>query len=166
MMYLLILFLLTVLSSLLGNLKQILLIKDNGYKKYLITLLDTLMFVYVIKSVISTNTLETITSFVLGKMVSLLLTDIIMEKLGFKVYLVNLYVHENEEDKIKEYLYNENISFTAFKGDFMGQLRINLSIHLNKKQLSNLQEKLSDMQINPTMDISEVKVLGKIKERV
>lgn len=165
-MYLLILFLLTVLSSLLGNLKQILLIKDNGYKKYLITLLDTLMFVYVIKSVVSTNTLETITSFVLGKMVSLLLTDIIMEKLGFKVYLVNLYVHENEEDKIKEYLYNENISFTAFKGDFMGQLRTNLSIHLNKKQLSNLQEKLSDMQINPTMDISEVKVLGKIKERV
>lgn len=162
------LFSLTLLSSTMGNVKNILLIKGNKTTQYIITCVDALIYVFLLKSITSDNTIYAILAFVCGKSFSITLTDIIMSRISKTVYLAHLYEKKAETEKIIDYLTVKNISFTIFEGDYVNGTRYMLTMHLNKQQVSNLKQFLSeDLKIqNITMDISEVKVSGHIEDKV
>lgn len=162
------LFSLTLLSSTMGNVKNILLIKGNKTTQYIITCIDALIYVFLLKSITSDNTIYAILAFVCGKSFSITLTDIIMSRISKTVYLVHLYEKKKETEKIIDYLTVKNISFTIFEGDYVNGTRCMLTMHLNKQQISDLKQFLSeDLKIqNITMDISEVKVSGHIEDKV
>lgn len=162
------LFSLTLLSSTMGNVKNILLIKGNKTTQYIITCIDALIYVFLLKSITSDNTIYAILAFVCGKSFSITLTDIIMSKISKTVYLAHLYEKKAETEKIIDYLTVKNISFTIFEGDYVNGTRYMLTMHLNKQQVSDLKQFLSeDLKIqNITMDISEVKVSGHIEDKV
>jgi hypothetical protein len=162
------LFSLTLLSSTMGNVKNILLIKGNKTTQYIITCIDALIYAFLLKSITSDNTIYAILAFVCGKGFSITLTDIIMSKISKTVYLAHLYEKKAETEKIIDYLTVKNISFTIFEGDYVNGTRYMLTIHLNKQQVNDLKHYLSeDLKIqNITMDISEVKVSGHIEDKV
>lgn len=162
------LFSLTLLSSTMGNVKNILLIKGNKTTQYIITCIDALIYVFLLKSITSDNTIYAILAFVCGKSFSITLTDIIMSKISKTVYLAHLYEKKKEIEKIIDYLTVNNISFTIFEGDYINGTRYMLTMHLNKQQINDLKHFLSeDLKIqNITMDISEVKVSGHIEDKV
>lgn len=162
------LFSLTLLSSTMGNVKNILLIKGNKTTQYIITCIDALIYVFLLKSITSDNTIYAILAFVCGKSFSITLTDIIMLKISKTVYLAHLYEKKAETEKIIDYLTVNNISFTIFEGDYINGTRFMLTMHLNKQQISDLRRFLGeDLKIqNITMDISEVKVSGHIEDKV
>lgn len=162
------LFSLTLLSSTMGNVKNILLIKGNKTTQYIITCIDALIYVFLLKSITSDNTIYAILAFVCGKSFSITLTDIIMSKISKTVYLAHLYEKKAETEKIIDYLTVKNISFTIFEGDYINGTRYMLTMHLNKQQINDLKHFLSeDLKIqNITMDISEVKVSGHIEDKV
>lgn len=162
------LFSLTLLSSTMGNVKNILLIKGNKTTQYIITCIDALIYVFLLKSITSDNTIYAVLAFVCGKSFSITLTDIIMSRISKTVYLAHLYEKKKEIEKIIDYLTVNNISFTIFEGDYINGTRYMLTMHLNKQQVSDLKQFLSeDLKIqNITMDISEVKVSGHIEDKV
>lgn len=162
------LFSLTLLSSTMGNVKNILLIKGNKTTQYIITCIDALIYAFLLKSITSDNTMYAILAFVSGKGFSITLTDIIMSKISKTVYLAHLYEKKAETEKIIDYLTVKNISFTIFEGDYVNGTRYMLTMHLNKQQVNDLKHYLSeDLKIqNITMDISEVKVSGHIEDKV
>ena len=162
------LFSLTLLSSTMGNVKNILLIKGNKTTQYIITCIDALIYVFLLKSITSDNTIYAILAFVCGKSFSITLTDIIMSRISKTVYLAHLYEKKAETEKIIDYLTVNNISFTIFEGDYINGTRFMLTMHLNKQQISDLRRFLGeDLKIqNITMDISEVKVSGHIEDKV
>lgn len=162
------LFSLTLLSSTMGNVKNILLIKGNKTTQYIITCVDALIYAFLLKSITSDNTIYAILAFVCGKGFSITLTDIIMSKISKTVYLAHLYEKKAETEKIIDYLTVKNISFTIFEGDYVNGTRYMLTMHLNKQQVNDLKHYLSEgLKIqNITMDISEVKVSGHIEDKV
>lgn len=162
------LFSLTLLSSTMGNVKNILLIKGNKTTQYIITCIDALIYAFLLKSITSDNTIYAILAFVCGKGFSITLTDIIMSKISKTVYLAHLYEKKAETEKIIDYLTVKNISFTIFEGDYVNGTRYMLTMHLNKQQVNDLKHYLSeDLKIqNITMDISEVRVSGHIEDKV
>ena len=162
------LFSLTLLSSTMGNVKNILLIKGNKTTQYTITCIDALIYTFLLKSITSDNTIYAILAFVCGKGFSITLTDIIMSKISKTVYLAHLYEKKIETEKIIDYLTVKNISFTMFEGDYINGTRFMLTIHLNKQQLDELKHYLhEELKIkNITMDVSEVKVSGHIESKV
>lgn len=169
-----VLFALTVCSSILGNLKNILIVKDDGWKKYLVTALDTIFFALIVGT-ISTSTPRTVTVYTIGKLVGLGIADYIIKKTDSSIYLSNLYLDNKYLDSVSEYLFKGGISFTVFKGEFfvpvddelISNERVSLSIHLNKRQMKDLKSKLTELGISePTMDITVVKVSGNIVDRV
>lgn len=162
------LFSLTLLSSTMGNVKNILLIKGNKTTQYIITCIDALIYVFLLKSITSDNTIYAVLAFVCGKSFSITLTDIIMSRISKTVYLAHLYEKKKEIEKIIDYLTVNNISFTIFEGDYINGTRYMLTMHLNKQQINDLRNFLSeDLKIqNITMDISEVKVSGHIEDKV
>jgi hypothetical protein len=151
-----------------GNVKNILLIKGNKTTQYIITCIDALIYVFLLKSITSDNTIYAILAFVCGKSFSITLTDIIMSRISKTVYLAHLYEKKAETEKIIDYLTVKNISFTIFEGDYINGTRYMLTMHLNKQQINDLKHFLSeDLKIqNITMDISEVKVSGHIEDKV
>jgi hypothetical protein len=151
-----------------GNVKNILLIKGNKTTQYIITCIDALIYVFLLKSITSDNTIYAILAFVCGKSFSITLTDIIMSRISKTVYLAHLYEKKAETEKIIDYLTVKNISFTIFEGDYVNGTRYMLTMHLNKQQTSDLRHFLSeDLKVqNITMDISEVKVSGHIEDKV
>lgn len=162
------LFSLTLLSSTMGNVKNILLIKGNKTTQYIITCIDALIYVFLLKSITSDNTIYAVLAFVCGKSFSITLTDIIMSRISKTVYLAHLYEKKKEIEKIIDYLTVNNISFTIFEGDYINGTRYMLTMHLNKQQINDLKHFLSeDLKVqNITMDISEVKVSGHIEDKV
>ena len=162
------LFSLTLLSSTMGNVKNILLIKGNKTTQYIITCIDALIYVFLLKSITSDNTIYAILAFVCGKSFSITLTDIIMSRISKTVYLAHLYEKKAETEKIIDYLTVNNISFTIFEGDYVNGTRYMFTMHLNKQQVNDLKHYLSeDLKVqNITMDISEVKVSGHIEDKV
>ena len=162
------LFSLTLLSSTMGNVKNILLIKGNKTTQYIITCIDALIYAFLLKSITSDNTIYAVLAFVCGKGFSITLTDIIMSKISKTVYLAHLYEKKAETEKIIDYLTVKNISFTIFEGDYVNGTRYMLTMHLNKQQVNDLKHYLSEgLKIqNITMDISEVKVSGHIEDKV
>lgn len=162
------LFSLTLLSSTMGNVKNILLIKGNKTTQYIITCIDALIYAFLLKSITSDNTIYAIIAFVCGKGFSITLTDIIMSKISKTVYLAHLYERKDKTEEIVDYLTTKNISFTIFEGDYVNGTRYIFTMHLNKDQINELRNYLTDeLKIqNITMDVSEVKVSGHIESKV
>ena len=162
------LFSLTLLSSTMGNVKNILLIKGNKTTQYIITCIDALIYAFLLKSITSDNTIYAVIAFVCGKGFSITLTDIIMSKISKTVYLAHLYERKDKTEEIVDYLTIKNISFTIFEGDYVNGTRYMFTMHLNKDQINELRNYLTDeLKVqNITMDVSEVKVSGHIESKV
>lgn len=162
------LFSLTVLSATLGNVKNILLIKGSKVAQIIVTGIDTLFYTFILKSVVSGDSACSLFAFVLGKSIAILTTDLVMSKIGKTVYLAHLYEKKEDSEKIADYLTIKNISFTIFEGDYVNGTRYMFTLHLNKDQINELRDFMTnDLHIqNITMDISEVKVSGHIKDKV
>lgn len=160
------LFLFTVITSVLGNVRTILMVKNEGRVKYLLTLVDTAIYAYLIGVLGRDNSPIGIAVFTTAKLLGLYITDFVTNKIDRKIYQINLYLKKENFESMKEYLVENNLSFTKFTGDFLGEERCMISMHTSKKQKASLLNKLSELGISPTMDISEVKVDGKISTRV
>lgn len=141
-------------------------IKGDGNLKYLFTIIDTAIYAYLVGQLGKNNTFLAILVYTVGKLSGLFLSDIVSDRIEKKIYQINLYLKEENLEQLQAYLVSENISFTKFEGDFLGQSRFLLSIHISRQQKASLLSKLKQLGINPTMDVSEVKVDGKIKKRI
>lgn len=161
------LFFLTTISALFGNMKNILLIKGSTRDKYIFNGLDALIFGMLFKSMASDNSILGVLVYVSGRLTAISLTELIVNKIYKVVYLINLFIEEDDYPKLESYLLENNISFTRYMGNFLDKQRFHLSIHIAKSDYSKF---INDITfnlgiVNPTMDVSEVKVHGKIKER-
>lgn len=161
------LFSLTLFSSVLGNLKTITMLKGNSFQKYILTFFDAMMFAFIMKNISKGEGLYFIMAYVLGRVIGMIITDKLENKVINTVYLSHLYLPLSNLQEIQEYLLMNNISFTKFEGEFLDKARYLLTIHLNEIQKINLLNKLKDLGIeNPNIDFTELKkVSGNIQKR-
>lgn len=129
---------LTILSSVLGNLRSISLIKGDKLQKYFITGIDALVYICLMKNIMLSKDFTGVIIYVIGKVIAIYFT---------------VYCKKN------------NISCTCVEGEFNGKSRSLFIIHINKNQYNNLLDYFALKQIKPNLDISEVDVQGKIKKR-
>lgn len=155
------------MSSCISKLKTISLINGNNFEKYGYNFLDSLTYAIFLKTMVSDNSLYGLIPYISGDMIGLWLSDIINERLNKKIYLINLYIEDNFIDIINNYLISNNISYNLIQSFFKEKERSYFKIHLNEFQKNNLIVFLKDIGIeNPTYDLSEIKVHGKIKKRI
>ena len=164
---LVILFILTLISSTTGNLKNILLVKGSKIQKYLITGLDSFIYAYLLKSISSGDGFISVIVFVLGKVLSIYFTDLIFNKTSNTVYKCNVFLNSFEASGLEVFLFANNISFSRVNETFLHSERVRVSVHVTRQQYNKMLEYLKSIGINePTLDISEVTVKGKIANRV
>lgn len=164
-MELILLFTLTLISSTTGNLRNILLVKGKKLDKYIITGIDACIYGFLLQSLTKDKTFLGILVFCLGKVISVYFTDLIFDKTSKNIYLVHLYTDSVGE--VETWLLENQISFSTSIDKFLNKDRNKITIHATRQQYNSMIEYLSGIGIdNPTLDITEVKVKGKIKERV
>lgn len=156
---------LTILSSVLGNLRSISLIKGDKLQKYFITGIDALVYICLMKNIMLSKDFTGVIIYVIGKVIAIYFTDLWIDKTEKTIYLVHLYLHNEEKDDFQVYCKKNNISCTCVEGEFNGKSRSLFIIHINKNQYNNLLDYFALKQIKPNLDISEVDVQGKIKKR-
>lgn len=167
MLNLITLFVLTVTAAVLGNLKSIFLVKGSKSSKYTFMALDSALYILLFKTMVSDNSLAGISVYIVARVVSVYLTDAVLDKFYRETYLMNLYLNKEELKAVSTLLLEKNLSFTTHKGRFLNKSRFYVSIHLSKIQKLELLTELEKINIvNPTYDLTEIKTFGKIQERV
>lgn len=162
-----VLFGLVVFSSVLSNLKTISLNKETSAVRYFVVGFDALVWTFIISKLGKADNFYMMVTYVLGKLIALPISDFFVKRLYKTVYIISLYVGTEKCKEIEQFLFDSDFSYTKFNGNYKSKKQIMLSIQVNREQKNILIRKLSEIGIeNPTMNISETKVYGKIKEKV
>lgn len=168
-------FLLITFSTLIGLLKTLTLYNSNKFNKYFFMALDSLVYIYVLKKITVNNEFRIVLIYVVAKTFSILMLDLIEDKVLKKIYLINLFLGDEFLEPVKIWLFTNNISFTEIKGNRIKSVdekpiyteRNMLYIHINRKQKEQLFNFLHEIGIiNPTYDVSNISVGGKIANRL
>lgn len=129
--------------------------------------LDSALYILLFKTMVSDNTFAGISVYIVARVISVYLTDLILDRFYRETYLMNLYLSKEELKPVSSLLLKQNMSFTTHKGRFLNKSRFYMSIHLSKMQKFELLSELEKINIvNPTYDLTEIKTFGKIQERV
>lgn len=157
----------TTLTTIVGNLRTITMLKSANWRLYLFTLIDAFLFGFVIKNMSNGDNIGYILSYALGRVFGTFIVNKVEEKVLQPVYLIHLYIPDTHIEYLEQFMHDMNWSFTRYKGYFKDMKRSNFSIHLNATQRDILLNKLKELDIeDPTIDIIELKkVFGFIKKR-
>lgn len=157
----------TTLTTIVGNLRTITMLKSANWRLYLFTLIDAFLFGFVIKNMSNGDNIGYILSYALGRVFGTFIVNKVEEKVLQPVYLIHLYIPDAHIEYLEHFMHDMNWSFTRYKGYFKDTKRSNFSIHLNATQRDILLNKLKELDIeDPTIDIIELKkVFGFIKKR-
>lgn len=164
---LLIIFLLNILSTCLGNLKAVFLSQKAIKPVYITTFLDAIIFSYAFKLIADSSGYGYVISFALGRICGVFLANKIEKKLA--IGLLEIDVHQELgsgkilADKLREIGYS--VTTTIGYGEY-GKQKIILTITLPRKQFQELKEILEeDEKVN--MSVKTVsKTYGKIIPKI
>lgn len=160
------LFVLTIISTVIGNLKTIYLVNGSKFAKYVTMALDSLIYMILLKSVVTDRTFTGVAIYVIGRTVAVYFTDLIIEKTYKETYVMNLYIRREQIEVLESYFLDNNISFTLNDGIYLNKERLYFTIHLGKTHLKELLNFMRTKKINPTYDLTDVKTYGNIKTRI
>lgn len=160
------LFVMTIISTVIGNLKTIYLVKGSKLTKYTTMALDSLIYMILVKTIVTDRSFQGILIYVLGRTIAVYFTDLIISKTYNETYMINLYIKQDVVNTLEKYFLDNNLSFTLNDGIYLNNKRLYFTLHLSKKQLTNMLSYMRKLNINPTYDLTEVKTYGNIKNRL
>lgn len=160
------LFIMTIISTVIGNLKTIYLVKGSKLTKYTTMTLDSLIYMMLVKTIVTDRSFQGILIYVLGRTIAVYFTDLIISKTYNETYMINLYIKQDVVNTLERYFLDNNLSFTLNDGIYLNNKRLYFTLHLSKKQLTNMLSYMRKLNINPTYDLTEVKTYGNIKNRL
>ena len=160
---LLIIFVLNVFSTSMGNLKTTFLAQKAIKPVYLITFVDALVFVYAFKLITSSSGYGFILSFALGRICGVFLANKIEKKMAFGLLEINVYKHPEPGKILADTLRNRGYSVTTTLGyGIEGKERLILTTILPRKQFPDFHELMEqDGKVNMSVK-SITKTYGKV----
>lgn len=159
---------LTTIATIFGTLKQIFVVKYDGFWKYVFTTIDQLFYIFTVGIIV--NDLKNawyVVAFVVGKNIGVFLADVVSSRLMRKVYLVTLFT-TNHTEEIEGYLLEKELSYNLVKSTSKHRkthdmFKIHLPSKIRKKFFKDIKNILGK---EPVCDITEVSVTGKLKEKI
>lgn len=160
---LLIIFVLNVFSTCMGNLKTTFLAQKTIKPVYLITFIDALVFVYAFKLITTSSGYGYILSFALGRIFGVFLANKIENKLALGLLEINVYKHPVQGKILADALRDRGYSVTTTLGyGIEGKERLILTTILPRKQFSDFHRLLEqDGKVNMSVK-SITKTYGKV----
>jgi len=160
---LLIIFLLNVLGTCLGNLKTTFLAQKAIKPVYLTTFIDAIVFIYAFKLTTNSTGYGFILAFALGKMFGVFLGSKIEKKLAFGLFEIDVYKHLIQGKILADNLREQGYSVTTTVGyGIEGTERLILKIILPRNQFPSFHKMLEqDGNVNMTVK-SITKTYGKV----
>lgn len=166
---LLLLFVATVFSTAIGTIKTIFVANKAGYATYIATIIDAMVYMYLVKSIVSSGTIE-IVIYVLGRVVGAVLGDVLENKIAIGIYDIDIYIKDHETQKLlQEILIENDFSSTMNVGTISeNNVRWYNNVQLKRKDMEKLYQLLEQAGITkPAMVIRQAKkVSGRIAERI
>jgi uncharacterized protein YebE (UPF0316 family) len=162
---LLLIFGLNIISSTLGTLRSIFVTKKIMKPAYLVTLFDSLIFVYGLKMVTTGTSVWFLLAFAFGKVVGVYIGDKIEDVLAFGLFEVTVFAKKDRAIVLADSLRDLGYSVTTHKGFGLdGDEKFDLDIAIKRKELPLLKQILGRHGYdNATMVIREIAgVTGKI----
>jgi len=139
--YLLVIFLLNVFGTCLGNLKTTFLAQKAIKPVYITTFIDAIILVYALKLVSNSSGYGFLFSFALGKMGGVLLANKIENKLALGLFEINVYKHPSQGKILADTLRDLGYSVTTSVGyGIEGKARIILTIIMERKHFPDFHE--------------------------
>ena len=161
-------FVVTVISQLIGTLKSIFIANKAGYATYITVAIDALLYTVLVKSLTQQSILIVIL-FVIGKLIGTWLGNVIESRIGIGIYDIDLYIKDHNKQKLlQEHLLESGISSTMNLGTYDDtHVRWSNNIHINRKDMNKLYAILDKLDIAPNMVIRPAKkVVGTISEHL
>jgi len=160
---LLVIFLLNVLGTCLGNLKTTFLAQKAIKPVYLTTFIDAIVFIYAFKLTTNSTGYGFILAFALGKMFGVFLGNKIEKKLAFGLFEIDVYKHLIQGKILADNLREQGYSVTTTVGyGIEGTERLILKIILPRNQFPSFHKMLEqDGNVNMTVK-SITKTYGKV----
>ncbi len=161
-----IIFVLNAISTSLGTLRTIFIIRQTIKPVYVTTFLDAMLFAYAFKLMTMSTGFVFILAFALGRIAGVLLGDLIDKKIAIGILEITVYKHTEEGKVLADQLRANGYSVTTGMGyGIEGKNRLVLNIIVTRKDFPELQELLfKSGKVN--MAIKNVtKVCGKVGYR-
>lgn len=160
---LLVIFLLNVLGTCLGNLKTTFLAQKAIKPVYLTTFIDAIVFIYAFKLTTNSTGYGFILAFALGKMFGVFLGSKIEKKLAFGLFEIDVYKHLIQGKILADTLREQGYSVTTTVGYGMeGTERLILKIILPRNQFPSFH-KMLEQDGNVNMSVKSItKTYGKV----
>ena len=156
-------------STAIGTIKTIFVANKAGKATYLMTVLDSLIYIYLVKSIAASTGIAVVV-YVLGKVAGAVLGDILESKIGIGIYDIELYISDHEtQKKLQQMFIQRGFSSTMNIGTINeNNVRWSNNLQIARRDMDEFYSILEEVGIaNPTMVVRPVKrVSGKIAERV
>lgn len=150
-----IIFLLNLFGSALGNLKTVFLSRQITKPVYFTTFIDAVIFTYAITLVANSPSLAFICSYAAGKLCGVFTGELIDKKLALGIVEVTIYKHPEEGIELADKLRDLGYSVTTFKGyGIHGKPRLILQVIIPRKHLLKLKEYLDGSPNYAVQDVT------------
>lgn len=160
---LLIIFILNVLGTCLGNLKTTFLAQKAIKPVYFTTFVDAIIFIYAFKLTTNSSGYGFVLAFAAGKMFGVFLGTKIEKKLAFGLFEIDLYKHPAQGKLLADTLREQGYSVTTSMGyGIEGTERLVLNIIMPRNQFADFH-KMLEQDGNVNMSVKSVtKTYGKV----